>query len=97
MSADPDPIKILTTDAEVAGWNSDGLPNDQVHIVRVWNQMMQLHELYPNTDTSLRQRFDLSRRPGFDGEWSHRHELCSVASYHRSPASGEFSRSVLAV
>lgn len=30
MSADPDPIKILTTDAEVAGWNSDGLPNDQV-------------------------------------------------------------------
>eukprot|EP00903_Cladosiphon_okamuranus_P015249 g14093.t1 len=29
MSADPDPIKILTTDAEVAGWNSDGLPNDQ--------------------------------------------------------------------
>lgn len=36
MSADPDPIKILTTDAEVAGWNSDGLPNDQVHIVRVF-------------------------------------------------------------
>eukprot|EP00904_Undaria_pinnatifida_P003126 jgi/Undpi1/12814/HiC_scaffold_7.g02481.m1 len=32
MSADPDPIKILTTDAEVAGWNSDGLPNDQVSI-----------------------------------------------------------------
>lgn len=32
MSADPDPIKILTTDAEVAGWNSDGLPNDQVYI-----------------------------------------------------------------
>lgn len=30
MSADPDPINILTTDAEVAGWNSDGLPNDQV-------------------------------------------------------------------
>ncbi|CBJ30911.1 Dynein heavy chain family dynein heavy chain [Ectocarpus siliculosus] len=30
MSADPDPIKTLTTDAEVAGWNSDGLPNDQV-------------------------------------------------------------------
>lgn len=30
MSADPDPIKILTTDAEVAVWNSDGLPNDQV-------------------------------------------------------------------
>lgn len=34
MSADPDPIKILTTDAEVAGWNTDGLPNDQV-IMRV--------------------------------------------------------------
>lgn len=32
MSADPDPIKILTTDAEVAGWNSDGLPNDQVRV-----------------------------------------------------------------
>lgn len=31
MSADPDPIKILTTDAEVAGWNSEGLPNDQVN------------------------------------------------------------------
>lgn len=30
MSADPDPIKILTSDAEVAVWNSDGLPNDQV-------------------------------------------------------------------
>lgn len=30
MSADPDPINILTTDAEVAGWNTDGLPNDQV-------------------------------------------------------------------
>ncbi|CAB1113053.1 unnamed protein product [Ectocarpus sp. CCAP 1310/34] len=30
MSVDPDPIKTLTTDAEVAGWNSDGLPNDQV-------------------------------------------------------------------
>lgn len=30
MSADPDPIKILTTEAEVAGWNSEGLPNDQV-------------------------------------------------------------------
>lgn len=35
MSADPDPIKTLTTDAEVAGWNSDGLPNDQVHVVRL--------------------------------------------------------------
>lgn len=32
MSPDPDPIKILTTDAEVAGWNSDGLPNDQVYL-----------------------------------------------------------------
>lgn len=32
MSPDPDPIKILTTDAEVAGWNSDGLPNDQVRL-----------------------------------------------------------------
>lgn len=30
MSADPDPVKVLTSDAEVAGWNSDGLPNDQV-------------------------------------------------------------------
>lgn len=45
MSADPDPIKILTTDAEVAGWNSDGLPNDQVQRVRATrflNQVMQL-------------------------------------------------------
>lgn len=32
MSADPDPINILTTDAEVAGWNTDGLPNDQVGV-----------------------------------------------------------------
>lgn len=35
MSPDPDPIKILTTDAEVAGWNSDGLPNDQVRFALV--------------------------------------------------------------
>ncbi len=35
MSPDPDPIKILTTDAEVAGWNSDGLPNDQVRLAVV--------------------------------------------------------------
>lgn len=38
MSADPDPIKILTTDAEVAGWNSEGLPNDQVVFLRVPTQ-----------------------------------------------------------
>lgn len=30
MSADPDPVKVLTTDAEVASWNTDGLPSDQV-------------------------------------------------------------------
>lgn len=33
MSADPDPIKILTSDAEVAGWNSEGLPNDQARVL----------------------------------------------------------------
>ncbi|CAM9266952.1 unnamed protein product [Chrysoparadoxa australica] len=30
MSDDPDPIRILTTSAEIAGWNTDGLPSDQV-------------------------------------------------------------------
>eukprot|EP00953_Heterococcus_sp_UTEX-ZZ885_P032394 16926-Heterococcus_DN1.PRE.1 len=30
MSAQPDPIRILTTDAEIAGWNTEGLPADQM-------------------------------------------------------------------
>lgn len=48
MSADPDPIKILTTDAEVAGWNSDGLPNDQVHIcARFQTNLVACGKLYP--------------------------------------------------
>ena len=88
MSADPDPIKILTTDAEVAGWNSDGLPNDQVQIARVF-ETVGLTLLETRTK-HMSQKIVFSRRTGFNREWSHRHKLGSVASHYRSPASGEF-------
>ena len=32
MSLKPNPLAVLTTDAQVAGWNSEGLPNDKVSI-----------------------------------------------------------------
>jgi len=34
MSTECDPIKILTTDAQIAEWNTDGLPADQVRVSR---------------------------------------------------------------
>jgi hypothetical protein len=33
MSTECDPIKILTTDAQIAEWNTDGLPADQVRAI----------------------------------------------------------------
>merc|ERR1719163_293679 len=32
MSADPNPLTILTTEAETAQWNHDGLPDDRVSL-----------------------------------------------------------------
>jgi len=32
MSPKPDPITILTSDAQIASWNSEGLPNDKVSV-----------------------------------------------------------------
>ena len=32
MALKPNPLEVLTTDAQVAGWNSEGLPNDKVSV-----------------------------------------------------------------
>lgn len=32
MSAKPDPLAVLVTDAQIAGWNSEGLPDDKVSV-----------------------------------------------------------------
>lgn len=45
MSCDCNPIKILTSDAQIAAWNTDGLPADQVqknaHIYSVYASRMR--------------------------------------------------------
>lgn len=103
MSADPDPIKILTTDAEVAGWNTDGLPNDQVcfacysqhaRVAGTRGHAGTLDEQFVVIDPSFaRTLID----EGVDGKRCHRLQLCTVASNHRSTTSGAVRKVLFAI